>query len=288
MRPLKVGLVAVVTAVLALGFTAAPALASPPTSITMVGTPYNNVFLWFGVNNFADNVPFGTWSNCPYGSTLTSTSLCSSTALTNADWDSNNVGYTGNCDPSSGYSDWCLTLSGNELTISQFVFVDPLFCSVGLNCFSPSYFPTATGSVTFHRDGNSGMWKANPLKNEVSSTLSSAACADQALTALCNGTPYAINYMGGTLVFDGTPSASTFVSGNITQWSYITPLAYNTFQSACVSHSGTSCLPDAVYVPSQKAYLILTSIDSLSSTSLSPAQLNQLILSTGYLNTQPS
>ena len=243
---------------------AAPAFAQPPTNstIVMTGTPYNNVFLWFGLSTFADNVPFGTWSNCPFGSTTVSTPLCSSTALTNANWDSNNVGYVGNC--GSGFSSWCLVRQNNELIMNA-SFIEPLLCSVGQSCFS-SPPPYASGQITFHRESGD-RWVA------VSSHANRFV-----LSLTPGGTPYSYVYESGTLQFSGTPSASTFVSGTIDQWSYVTPAAYGTFQSF---------LPNAVYVRSMHLYLDMTSVISLSGTQLTPSGLTSLIQSTPYLGQSP-
>ncbi len=231
----------------------------------MTNTPYNNVFLWFGLNYFSDNVPFGTWSNCPYGSTLTSTATCSSTALTNAGWDSNDVGYIGNC--GSGFSSWCLVEDHNELSMNA-SFIEPLLCAATTSnsCFS-SPPPYASGQITFHKEsGNT--WVA------VSSQANRFV-----LSLTPGGTPYSYNYESGILRFSGpTPSQNTFVSGTIYQWSYLTPAAYSTYQAY---------LPNAVYVPSMHMYLDLVSVISLSGTALTSAQLSSLILSTPYLGQSP-
>lgn len=279
MRPVKVGLAAAVAVILAFGFTVAPAFASS-TPIEMSGMPYNNVFLWFGANTFNDNVQFGTWSNCPYDTAATPTTTCTSTALTNAGWDVNDVGYVGNCNPSSGFSDWCLTLkNGNDLVMNA-SFIEPLLCSIGYSCFSSAYAPTVVGHVAFHQIGDSGVWFADPASNEMNLFFPKGY-------NLPNGI-YSYNFEGGTLVFDGAPSPSTFVSGTLYQWAYLTPAAYSYFQTACFSLSGSSCLPDAAYVPSLNAYLELTSVISLSSTLLSSSALLALISSTPYLGTTPS
>ncbi len=86
-------------------------------------------------------------------------------------------------------------------------------------------------------------------------------------------------YWGGVLTFSGTPSSSTFINATFEEWAYVTPATYS---------ASPSVYPDAVFVPSQGAYLALTSITYASATPLTTAQINSLISNVPYLGVNPN
>ena len=230
------------TALLLTAFFAAPAYAQAPSTFTpstFTINPYANVFLWFGYNTYGTNVPYGTWSNCPYDPTMTPTALCSATALGNAAWDLNTQSY--------------LTSATSTFTLTSTSTLTETFASI--NHGTPS-----TVTITYHKEGSSGRWFANPRNSVI--TFSGSFV-----------------YWGGVLMFSGTPSASTFVSGTFEEWAYVTPATYN---------ASPSVYPDAVYVPSQGAYLALTSVVYASASPLTTAQINSLISNVPYLGVNPN
>lgn len=256
----------VLLAVLFLLAAAPVAAAAQPTSNTFyVPQIYLNFFYWFGDNGFGTNVAYGAWSNCPvYGgstSYLANNPQClvetanGNDAFQNSGWDSNIA-----CS-SSPSSSPCqeFILKGNTLTgVDLACFVNDKGAQIG--CIS----------MVFHgerRQGGVTMWIANPENpsNSLSLTDSSGSVIGEIL-------------MGGTLIFNGMPGATTFVSGSLQEWSYRTTAFYS-------SHS--SQLPDAFYVPQQQAYLILTGIWDMSATPLTLTQMNSLVTSTMYLPPAP-
>ncbi|MDA8040373.1 MAG: hypothetical protein M0Z69_14735, partial [Actinomycetota bacterium] len=218
----------------------APAAAASGSSFEI--SPYANAFLWFGYNTYNTNLPFGTWSNCPYDPSATPTSTCSATALSNASWDLNDPTY--------------LTPQTRS-----FVLTSPSTLVESFGTLNQGV--TESGSITYDSQGG-GSWVAAPASNTIESYSSSWD----------NGaTPYGFVNWGGTLNFSGTPSASTFTNGTLYEWSYITSAYYN---------ANSSTYPDALWVSNENAYLALTSVVFLSSTTLTSSEIGTLDGSTYY------
>ena len=207
--------------------------------------PYANAFLWFGYNTYSSNVPFGTWSNCPYspGNTIV-TVFCNTTALSNANWDVNTQSY--------------LTSSTKTFTYNGTTLVEH-FGSLN----TPP--PLISNTITFTNSGN-GVWTANPANNRLITYNS------------VTSTPYGFILWGGNLTFSGMPSQVNFTKGTLYEWSYINTGNYL---------NNTATYPDAVYVPSENAYLALTSVVSLSANVLTGPQIKSLVSNTPYLGPYP-
>ena len=207
--------------------------------------PYANAFLWFGYNTYSSNVPFGTWSNCPYspGNTIV-TVFCNTTALSNANWDVNTQSY--------------LTSSTKTFTYNGTTLVEH-FGSLN----TPP--PLISNTITFTNSGN-GVWTANPANNRLITYNS------------VTSTPYGFILWGGNLTFSGMPSQANFTEGTLYEWSYIYTGNYL---------NNTATYPDAVYVPSENAYLALTSVVSLSANALTGPQIKSLVSNTPYLGPYP-
>ena len=130
------------------------------------------------------------WSSVHHPQTLGKLS-----AFQNSGWD-NNV-------PSSSYfsetwPEFCTIVNPTEMQ-----------CTV-----NTSMVGAFSGSVTFHREGATNNWFANPLNpaNTIKLLTSSG------------GPEYGFMVYGGVLQFSsGTPSANTFVGGKIASWGYNLP-----------------------------------------------------------------
>ena len=203
--------------------------------------PYVNAFLWFGYNTYGSNVPFGTWSGCPYspGNTIV-TVFCTSTALSSMSWDVNTQNY--------------LTSSTATFVYNGTTIVEH-FGSLN----TPS--PLIANTITFTNKGN-GVWTANPANNKLIEYNS--------ITSL----PYGFVLWGGNLTFSGMPSQANLTNGTLYEWAYI-------YQGHYLNNTPT--YPDAFYVPSENAYLALTSVVSLSSSAQTGPQIESLVNSTPYL-----
>lgn len=244
-----------------LSFAATPAFAQVPPPPFALNNAYDNDFSWFGYSTFSTNVAYGAWSNCPVlspntGTPTTSNPRCLATtangndAFQNSGWD-NNV-------PSSSYfsetwPEFCTIVNPTEMQ-----------CTV-----NTSMVGAFSGSVTFHREGATNNWFANPLNpaNTIKLLTSSG------------GPEYGFMVYGGVLQFSsGTPSANTFVGGKIASWGYNLPSYI----------SPPSLFPNVVYAPSEHAYLVITESYYISNSQVSNAQILSLIGTAPYLTTMPT
>ena len=262
MKPFKaLSTIVAVSLLLPVALSAAPAMAAQPSSNFNVSTMYGNYFYWFGDNGFNTNVTFGAWSNCPVIQSWLSSSppsypttnpACLVTTASggngfqNSGWDSNTVG---------GQN---FILKGNTLEVPGVCFINNSFQVIG--CIT----------MVFHgeRQTSQGeLWVANP------------GYPANMLALNDSGVYIGAVVLGGTAVFSGPPSASTFVSLNIQEWSYRTPAYYS---------ANSAALTDAIYVPNQQAYLTLTGVWHFTPAPLSSAAMTALVTATPPLPPSPA
>lgn len=239
-------------------FLAAPAFAhAPPSSSFTLNGVYDNDFVWFGFNLFGTNVAYGAWSNCPVpsGNPPTSNPRClvktanGNDAFANSGWD-NNV-------PSSSYfsETWPEICTITNPTVMR--------CTVNTAMVGPF-----SGSVTFHREGATNNWFANP--QNPANTIK--------LLTSTGSSEYGFVVYGGVLQFGGyTPSANNFLGGKIASWGYNFP-----------AYVSSSSFPNAVYVPSEHAYLAITESYYISSSPLHNSAIISLIGTAPYLPLVPT
>lgn len=236
-----------------------------------------NEFIWFGFNYFSTASVWDTvWSNCPTPDTTTtdgSVDTTMTTAISTANPECTSNALAGG-NPSGSWANWdynapWLTPPPSPscapcASVLQFVYDGHNKITWGL--FTSNTDTTNTGQIIF--TGNvSNVFKANPMQGNITQTDPST------------GVVYGWNLVGGTLAFSGTPDTSTFESGTIYQWSYITPAYY-------ASTGGSGTWTTAIFVPKFNAYFVLFQIYNIQNRTFSEGQVYSL--DTGPLATMPT
>ena len=238
-----------------------------------------NEFIWFGFNYFSTaSVWDKAWSNCPTPDTTTADGPVDTTmtaAISAKNPECTNSPLAGG-NPSGSWANW--DYDAPFITPPPSPSCTPCASSLpflynGHNKITWGFFTststsTYAGQVIFTSDAKTAnVFKANPMQGNITQTDPS--------TGLITGW----NLVGGSLAFRGTPSNSTFVSGTIYQWTYITPAYYS-------STGGASTWTTAIFVPKFNAYFVLFQIYNIQNGPFTEAQIQSI--DTGQLGTMPT